>query len=171
MNLKKEIRCGGNPIQEYSNKIPSDLTAEEILIRSANDLISLDAPNYQYVAARLLLFTIRKEVFGKHIDNNYQVPLHFLVGRNIEKGLYDSDIMKWYSDDDFKRLDSYIKHNRDYDFTYAGLRQIVDKYLVQDRSTEKVFETPQYIYMLIAATLFHNYPKESRLSYYAKKGA
>ena len=149
---------------QFTNEM-STAEIQEILIRSANDLISLEAPNYQYVAARLLLFTIRKEVFGKHIDGNYQVPLQFLVGRNIEKGLYDSDIMKWYSDDDFKRLDSYIKHDRDYNFTYAGLRQIVDKYLVQDRSSEKVFETPQYMYMLIAATLFHNYPKEIRLSY------
>ena len=138
---------------------------QEILIRSANDLITLEAPNYQYVAARLLLFTIRKEVFGKHIDGNYQVPLQFLVGRNVEKGLYDPNIMKWYNDEEFKRLDSYIKHERDYNFTYAGLRQVSDKYLVQDRSSGNVFETPQYMYMLIAATLFCNYPKETRLSY------
>ena len=138
---------------------------QEILIRSANDLITLEAPNYQYVAARLLLFTIRKEVFGKHIDGNYQVPLQFLVGRNVEKGLYDPNIMKWYNDDEFKRLDSYIKHERDYNFTYAGLRQVSDKYLVQDRSSGNVYETPQYMYMLIAATLFCNYPKETRLSY------
>ena len=119
---------------QFSNGMTTE-QIQEILIKSANDLITLEAPNYQYVAARLLLFTIRKEVFGKHIDHQYQVPLQFLVGRNIEKGLYDSQIMQWYSDDDFKTLDSYIKHDRDYDFTYAGLRQVADKYLVQDRSS------------------------------------
>ena len=138
---------------------------QEVLIKSANDLITLEAPNYQYVASRLLLFTIRKEVFGKHIDHQYQVPLQFLVGRNIEKGLYDPKIMQWYNDEEFKTLDSYIKHDRDYNFTYAGLRQVADKYLVQDRSSGKVFETPQYMYMLIAATLFAHYPKETRMGY------
>ena len=138
---------------------------QEVLIKSANDLITLEAPNYQYVAARLLLFTLRKEVFGKHIDHQYQVPLQFLVGRNVEKGLYDPKIMQWYNDEEFKTLDSYIKHDRDYNFTYAGLRQVADKYLVQDRSSGKVFETPQYMYMLIAATLFAHYPKETRMGY------
>ena len=141
---------------------------QEVLIKSANDLITLEAPNYQYVAARLLLFTLRKEVFGKHIDHQYQVPLQFLVGRNVEKGLYDPKIMQWYNDEEFKTLDSYIKHDRDYNFTYAGLRQVADKYLVQDRSSGKVFETPQYMYMLIAATLFAHYPKETRMSYIKK---
>ena len=65
--------------------------------------------------------------------------LQFLVGRNIEKGLYDPNIMKWYNDEEFKTLDSYIKHDRDYNFTYAGLRQVVDKYLVQDRSQRQSF--------------------------------
>ncbi len=149
---------------QFSNGMTTQ-DIQEVLIKSANDLITLEAPNYQYVAARLLLFTIRKEVFGKHIDNQYEVPLQFLVGRNIEKGLYDPNIMKWFNDDEFKTLDSYIKHDRDYNFTYAGLRQVADKYLVQDRSSGKVFETPQYMYMLIAATLFHDYPKETRMGY------
>jgi len=149
---------------QFSNGM-STQDIQEVLIKSANDLITLEAPNYQYVASRLLLFTIRKEVFGKHIDHQYQVPLQFLVGRNVEKGLYDPNIMKWYNDEEFKTLDSYIKHDRDYDFTYAGLRQVSDKYLVQDRSSGKVFETPQYMYMLIAATLFHDYPKEKRMGY------
>ena len=149
---------------QFSNGM-STQDIQEVLIKSANDLITLDAPNYQYVAARLLLFTIRKEVFGKHIDHQYEVPLQFLVGRNIEKGLYDPNIMKWFNDEEFKTLDSYIKHDRDYNFTYAGLRQVSDKYLVQDRSSGKVFETPQYMYMLIAATLFHDYSKEIRMGY------
>ena len=149
---------------QFSNQMTTQ-DIQEVLIKSANDLITLEAPNYQYVAARLLLFTIRKEVFGKHIDHQYEVPLQFLVGRNIEKGLYDPNIMKWYNDEEFKTLDSYIKHDRDYNFTYAGLRQVADKYLVQDRSSGKVFETPQYMYMLIAATLFHDYPKETRMGY------
>ena len=149
---------------QFSNGMSTN-DIQEVLIKSANDLITLEAPNYQYVAARLLLFTIRKEVFGKHIDHQYEVPLQFLVGRNIEKGLYDPNIMKWFNDEEFKTLDSYIKHDRDYNFTYAGLRQVSDKYLVQDRSSGKVFETPQYMYMLIAATLFHDYPKEIRMGY------
>ena len=93
---------------QFSNGMTTE-QIQEILIKSANDLITLEAPNYQYVAARLLLFTIRKEVFGKHIDHAYQVPLQFLVGRNVEKGLYDPNIMKWYTDEEFKTLDSYIK--------------------------------------------------------------
>ena len=137
---------------------------QDILIRSANDLISLDAPNYQYAAARLLLWGVRKDVFGKfEVD-----PLTTLIEKNIELGVYDPAIIKDYSSSELKRLNTYIKHDRDLNFTYAGLRQVVDKYLVQDRSSGKVFETPQYMYMMIAATLFAKYPKETRLDYVKK---
>jgi len=134
---------------------------QEILIRSANDLISLEHPNYQYVAARLLLFGLRKEVFGQ-----FQ-PIHIkeLVERNISKGIYDPELITYYSDDEWNQINDMVNHDRDFNFTYAGVRQVVDKYLVQDRSSGKVFETPQYMYMLISAVLFSRYSKETRMSY------
>ena len=135
---------------------------QDILIRSANDLISLDAPNYQFVAARLLLFDVRKEVYKGHPDNHPTIKSHLDTG--ITQGIYDSDLGGAYTDEEWDVLNSYIEHDRDYLFTYAGMRQVVDKYLVQDRSTGAIFETPQFMYMLISATLFQNY-KEDRLGY------
>ena len=136
---------------------------QEILIRSANDLISLDAPNYQYVAARLLLFGVRKSVYGDHPD--YRPFLIDHVYDCIEKGVYDSSIVKKYTDEEWAEIDRMIDNERDFLFTYAGLRQVVDKYLVQDRSTGRVYETPQQMYIMIALTLFRDYPKATRLSY------
>ena len=141
---------------------------QEILIKSANDLISLEAPNYQYVAARLLLFSLQKHVFGKFVNPDAHAPLRFVVASNVERGVYDKSILDKYTDDEWNKLDSYIKHDRDLDFTYAGLRQIVDKYLVQDRSSGKIYETPQYMYMMISATLFADYPRDTRLKYVKK---
>jgi len=139
---------------------------QSILIKSAADLISLDSPNYQYVAARLLLFQVRKSVFNtKWKDSKIYPPLKDIVTRNINYGVYDEKLITYYSDEEWDKLDSYMKHDRDLFFTYAGLRQVVDKYLVQDRSSDKLFESPQYMYMLIAAVLFKNYPVEKRLSY------
>ena len=137
---------------------------QEILIRSANDLISLDAPNYQYAAARLLLWGVRKDVFGRF----QTLPLTEIIDNNIALGVYDPDILNQYSETELKKLNTWIKHDRDLNFTYAGLRQVVDKYLVQDRSSGKLYETPQYMYMMIAATLFANYDKDERL-YYVKR--
>ena len=136
---------------------------QDILIKSANDLISLDAPNYQFVAARLLLFDVRKEVYKGHPDNHPTIKSH--LDKGIASGIYDSALAGAYSEDEWASLDSYIDHNRDYLFTYAGMRQVVDKYLVQDRSTGAIFETPQFMYMLISATLFQKYPEEKRLDY------
>ena len=136
---------------------------QDILIKSANDLISLDAPNYQFVAARLLLFDVRKEVYKGHPDNHPTIKSH--LDKGIASGIYDSALAEAYSEDEWASLDSYIDHNRDYLFTYAGMRQVVDKYLVQDRSTGAIFETPQFMYMLISATLFQKYPEEKRLDY------
>ena len=137
---------------------------QDILIRSANDLISLEAPNYQYAAARLLLWNVYKEVFGQ-----FQ-PKHFtnVIIQNVKRGVYDHAILDNYTRTELKKLNTWIKHDRDLDFTYAGLRQVVDKYLVQDRSTGEVYETPQFMYMMIAATLFADYPKDIRLSYVKK---
>ena len=138
---------------------------QQILVKSANDLISLDNPNYQYVAARLLLYSLRKQVIGRLWDHPH---IYDHVKKGVEIGVYDPDILKWYDKKDFDRMENWLNHERDYDFTYAGLRQVIDKYLVQDRSTGKVFETPQFMYMLIAATVFKNYPNGKRMTYVKK---
>jgi len=150
-------------IQFYSGITTAEI--QEILIRSASDLIDLEHPNYQFVAARLLLFSIRKQIFGR-IYNGLTVLEH--TRKCVELGVYDSEILNLYSEEEFEKLESFIDHDRDYLFTYAGLRQVVDKYLVQDRSSGKVYETPQFMYLLIAATIFSKYPKETRLDYVKK---
>ena len=149
-------------IQFYDGMSTEEI--QEILIKSANDLITLENPNYQYAAARLLLYPIYKETFGQYNP----VPITKIIDRNIASGVYDANIKEKYSDTELKQLNKYIKHNRDENFTYAGLRQIVDKYLVQDRSTGEIYESPQVMYMMIAATLFADYPKETRMSYVRK---
>jgi ribonucleoside-diphosphate reductase alpha chain len=135
---------------------------QEILIRSASDLIDLDHPNYQFVAARLLLFSVRKQLYGKMKE----LPaLEHHIYQCVNHEVYDNGIFDKYSKEEIQRSDSYIDHDRDYLFTYAGLRQVVDKYLVQDRSGGGVYETPQFMYMMIALTIFAEYPKETRMSY------
>ena len=142
---------------------------QKILVKSASDLISLESPNYQFVAARLLLFAVQKQVFNtKWKDAEIYPPLKDIVERNVEKGLYTKDLLKDYTEEEYTKLNSYLRHSRDYEFTYAGLQQVVDKYLIQDRSSNTLFETPQFMYMLIAMTLFRNYDKENRLSYIQK---
>ena len=138
---------------------------QQILVKSAADLISLDNPNYQYVAARLLLYSLRKQVIDKLWDHPH---IYEHVKKGVEKKVYDENILKWYDKKDFDRMENWINHERDYTFTYAGLRQVIDKYLVQDRSNGEVFETPQFMYMMIAATVFAQYPKTKRMSYVKK---
>ena len=152
-----EIQSG---LQFYDGVTTEEI--QQILINSANNLITLDNPNYQFVAARLLLFSLRKQLFHKLWDHP-KLSTH--IKNCIDKKVYDEDFLNYYSAADIDRLDSMIDHERDYLFTYAGLRQVLDKYLVQDRSNGDIFETPQFMYMMIAATLFKNYPKETRLSY------
>ncbi|MFZ9204415.1 MAG: class 1a ribonucleoside-diphosphate reductase subunit alpha [Candidatus Nanopelagicaceae bacterium] len=137
---------------------------QEILVRSASDLISLDAPNYQFVAARLLLFGLRKQVFGSDWVNGHP-NVHDHAAGCVSRGVYDAEILGKYSMEEWDKIDTFIDHDRDMLFTYAGLRQVADKYLVQDRSSGQVYETPQYMYMMIAVTLFQNYPQETRLEY------
>src|SRR5210317_918410 len=138
---------------------------QQILIKSASDLISLENPNYQFVAARLLLFSLRKQVFGRLWDHPH-IYKHVITG--VEKGVYDKEILNLYDKKDFDRMENWLDHERDYTFTYAGLRQVIDKYLVQDRSNGQVFETPQFMYMLIAATIFKEYPNGKRMTYVKK---
>ena len=147
-------------LQFYDGITTADI--QEILIKSAADLISLDAPNYQYVAARLLLFSVRKSLYGM-IKNHSSFYEH--IQTCINAGVYDDKILTSYTEEELNTLGNYINHDRDFLFTYAGLRQVVDKYLVQDRSNGKIYETPQFMYMMIAATGFMNYPKETRMSY------
>ena len=138
---------------------------QQILIKSAADLISLENPNYQYVAARLLLYSLRKTVINKLWDHPH---IYEHVKMAVDKKVYDENILKWYEKRDFDRMENWINHERDYTFTYAGLRQVIDKYLVQDRSNGEIFETPQFMYMMIAATVFAQYPKNKRMSYVKK---
>ena len=152
-----EIQSG---LQFYDGITTAEI--QEILIKSSSDLISLENPNYQYVAARLLLFSLRKSLYAK-IKDHPSLGDH--ITQCILKGIYDKDITTKYNDDEIDELDKSIDHDRDFLFTYAGLRQVVDKYLVQDRSTGQVYETPQFMYMMIAATMFADYPKEKRLDY------
>ena len=137
---------------------------QEILVRSASDLISLETPNYQFVAARLLLYGVYKQVFGSEWVQGLPSVLDHCYSC-VDKQVYDSEIVDKYTYEEWTKINSWIDHERDMLFTYAGLRQVVDKYLVQDRSSNEVYETPQYMYMMIAVTLFQNYPKETRLDY------
>jgi len=153
-----QIEMNAN-IQFYDGMSTNEI--QEILVRSANDLISLDAPNYQFAAARLLSYGVNKMVFGEY----NAITLQHNIDKNIERGVYDAEILEKYTAEEIATLDGYIRHKRDENFTYAGLRQVVDKYLVQDRSSGEIFETPQFMYMMIAATLFANYPSETRMHY------
>ncbi|NBP01586.1 MAG: ribonucleoside-diphosphate reductase subunit alpha [Proteobacteria bacterium] len=152
-----EMKSG---IQFYDGITTAEI--QEILIRSASDLIDLDHPNYQFVAARLLLFAVRKQLYGKMKELPH-LEQHIYTCTNID--VYDKDIFAKYSREEIDKANSFIDHDRDYLFTYAGLRQVVDKYLVQDRSNGGVYETPQFMYMMIALTIFAEYPKETRMSY------
>ena len=146
---------------QFYNGITTD-EIQGILIKSASDLISLEQPNYQYVAARLLLFSLRKSLYGKI----YEIPhLKDHIDKCVESGVYDPAVNDKFTVGEINELEKYLDHDRDYLFTYAGLRQVADKYLVQDRSSGQVYETPQFMYMLIAMTMFAEYDRGTRLNY------
>jgi ribonucleoside-diphosphate reductase alpha chain len=153
-----EIELKAN-IQLY-DKIPA-YDIHELLIKSAAELITDTTPNYQYVAARLINYKLRKEVYGSYTP----WTLKRLIIENVSRGVYDGGIMDNYEHTEIDELDAYIKHDRDDSFTYAGMEQFRGKYLVQDRRSKQHYETPQMLYMMVAATLFINYPKETRLKY------
>jgi ribonucleoside-diphosphate reductase alpha chain len=134
---------------------------QETLIKSAADLISEETPNYQWVAGRLINYHLRKMVYGQFDPWD----LHTLVIKNVENGFYDKDILISYTKAEFNKLNSYIKHQRDNTLTYAAMEQFRGKYLVQNRVTKQIFETPQMAYMLIAMTLFQSYPKDTRIKW------
>ena len=153
-----EIELKAN-IQLY-DKIPA-YDIHELLIKSSSELITDNTPNYQFVAARLVNYKLRKEVYG-----DYEPwPLAQLIIENVSRYVYDGAIMENYNRDEIDELDRYIKHDRDNLFTYAGMEQFRGKYLVQDRKNKVYYETPQMLYMMISATLFSNYDKKKRLRY------
>ena len=134
---------------------------QETIIKSTADLISEDTPGYQYVAGRLINYHLRKQVYTDFAPWS----LYKLVSRNVDIGMYDPALMTDWSEEEWNQLDGYIKHERDETLTYAGMEQFRGKYLVQNRVTKEIYETPQMSYMCIAATLFGNYPKETRLKW------
>ena len=152
-----EINSG---IQFYDGITTDEI--QSILIRSASDLITLDNPNYQFVAARLLLFGLRKNLYRRIRE---MPPLIDHINKCIDNGVYDKEILDNYTEEELLTAEKFIDHDRDLLFTYAGLRQVVDKYLVQDRSTGKVYESPQFMYIMIALTIFAKYPQDTRLDY------
>ena len=153
-----EIELRAN-IQLY-NKIPAN-DIHELLIKSAAELISEHTPNYQYVAARLVNYKLRKEVYGVYQPHT----LAEIINDNIARGVYDKGILDLYTNEEITEMDAYIRHERDDQFTYVAMEQLRGKYLVQDRSTKMIYETPQIAYMMISATLFGSYPKQTRMQY------
>ena len=140
------------------DKIPA-YDIHELLIKSAAELICENTPNYQFVAARLINYKLRKEVYGEYTPWD----LKTVIVQNVMRGVYDGSVLQEYTYEDLDVLDSYIRHDRDNTFTYVGMEQFRGKYLVQDRRTKQVYETPQILYMMIAATLFAKYDKNHRL--------
>ncbi|MDA9992240.1 ribonucleoside-diphosphate reductase subunit alpha [bacterium] len=145
---------------QFYNGIES-ANIQETLIKAAADLISEETPNYQWVAGRLINYHLRKIVY-----QSFEPPhLKEIALKNVSLGYYDKSFFSVYTIAEIDQLDSYIKHDRDENITYVGMEQFRGKYLVQNRVTGEIFETPQIAYMMIAATLFANYPKETRLKY------
>ena len=134
---------------------------QETLIKSAADLISEEAPNYQYVAGRLISYHLRKMVYGE-----FEPPcLCDIIQKNVDDGMYDAEFLDLYTKDEINELQSFIDHNRDEYLTYAAMEQFRGKYLVQNRATGQIYETPQVAYIMIAATLFAKYPADTRMKY------
>jgi ribonucleoside-diphosphate reductase alpha chain len=146
-------------IQFYNGIRTADI--QETLIKSAADLISEETPNYQYVAGRLICYHIRKQVYGDFDP----WPIHRLVMKNVAAGFYDPELLTAYSDSEWDRINSFVRHERDEQLTYAAMEQFRGKYLVQNRVTKELYETPQITYALIAATLFSKYPRDTRLQW------
>ena len=146
-------------IQFYNGMKTSEI--QETLIKAAADLINEDTPNYQFVGGRLINYALRKEVY-----DGYE-PIHVLelVKKNIQRGFYDQELISYYTEEEWDKINGFIKHDRDESLTYVAMEQLRGKYLVQNRVTGEIFETPQMCYILIASVLFHKYPEETRLQY------
>jgi ribonucleoside-diphosphate reductase alpha chain len=142
-------------------------TIDELLLKAMVDLIDetenpeINNVNYQYVAGRQKVSMLRKEVYGE-----YEPPrLYEIVKKNIAEGMYTNELLDWYTEDEWNIIDLFIDHAKDESYTYAAIAQLAEKYLVQNRATGKIYETPQVRYAIAAATAFHNEPKETRLKY------
>jgi len=146
-------------IQFYNGMTTKEI--QETLIKAAADLINEDTPNYQYVGGRLINYALRKEVYGSFTP----CTVKQLVDRNTATGFYDPELTTKYSDLEWEKINSFIKHERDETLTYVAMEQLRGKYLVQNRATGDIFETPQMCYILIAATLFQEYPIETRIKW------
>ncbi|TCW00295.1 class 1a ribonucleoside-diphosphate reductase subunit alpha [Biostraticola tofi] len=146
-------------IQFYDGIKTADI--HETIIKAAADLISRDAPDYQYLAARLAVFHLRKKAYGQ-----FEPPtLYAHVTRLVEMGKYDRHLLTDYTADDFAQMDGFIDHWRDMNFSYAAVKQLEGKYLVQNRVSGEIYESAQFLYMLVAACLFSGYPRDTRLDY------
>ena len=146
-------------IQFYDGIKTEDI--HETIIKAAADLISEETPDYQYLSARLAIFHLRKKAYGK-----FEPPKLFEhVVSMVESGKYDQHILADYSQQEFEQMDNFLDHRRDLNFSYAAVKQLEGKYLVQNRVTGEIYESAQFLYILVAACLFAKYPKETRLSY------
>lgn len=146
-------------IQFYDGIKTSDI--HETIIKAAADLISRDAPDYQYLAARLAIFHLRKKAYGQ-----FEPPkLYDHVIKMVKAGKYDQHLLEDYTEEEFKQMDDFIDHWRDMNFSYAAVKQLEGKYLVQNRVTGEIYESAQFLYMMVAACLFSGYPRETRLDY------
>jgi ribonucleoside-diphosphate reductase alpha chain len=146
-------------IQFYNGVTSKEI--QETLIKAAADLISAETPNYQYVGGRLVNYALRKEVY----DGFEPCHIKKLVEKNTIAGFYDSELITKYTDEEWNRIDTFIKHDRDDELTYVAMEQLRGKYLCQNRVSGEIFETPQMCYILIAASLFQDYPVETRLQW------
>ena len=146
-------------LQFYNNIKTVDI--QETLIKAAADLITEDAPNYQFVAGRLINYGLRKEIYGQ-----FEPPeLKAHIIEQVFHGRYDGVLMDQYSADEVDVLNSYINHDRDFDLSYAAMEQMRGKYLVKNRVSGEIYETPQMAMMCIAMTLFSSYKKDVRLKW------
>ena len=133
----------------------------ETIIKSAADLISTNVPDYQYLAARLAIFHLRKKAFKSFTPPSL---IHHVINLT-DLGIYDKDILNKYNKTEFKELENYIDHWRDMNFSYAAVKQLEGKYLVQNRVTGEIFESPQFLYMLVGMCLFQEYKGKIRLDF------
>ncbi|MFM5870785.1 class 1a ribonucleoside-diphosphate reductase subunit alpha [Aeromonas veronii] len=146
-------------IQFYDGIRTADI--HETIIKATADLISEQTPDYQYMAARLAIFHLRKKAYGQ-----FEPPhLYQHVARLVDMGKYDKHLLEDYTQAEFEELNTHLDHWRDMDFSYAAVKQLEGKYLVQNRVTGEIYESPQFLYMLVAACLFSKYPKDTRLDY------
>lgn len=132
-----------------------------VLVESAANLICEEAPDYQYVAGRLLNYQIRKNVWG----GKNAPKLIDLIRKNVKLGYYTSDLLTWYTAEEINKIDEFINHAQDMEYTYCSIKQLCDKYLVKNQEQKELYETPQFRYIVAAMTIFHNYTGKTRMTY------